>query len=181
MTCSQLGLWLGFQRSELTNEVDSILLCSNSLVSIFGCFLGKLLLKPMYFSQIFGQELNVLRRGKAHKAYPSASFLWMSDNIINTIIHLSSLTECHSGPISGSPPLMVPDEGSQARGCEVFSWVSLYPPYHFLNLSVPTAKQRRNGLLQLVEFGVKLHLNQEVSPQKGWTLYRTTSAKLRSH
>lgn len=63
------------------------------------------------------------RRGKTHKAYPSASFLWINDCIINIIIHLSSISEHDSGPISASPP-PGPNEGPQAGGHEAFGGFS---------------------------------------------------------
>lgn len=45
---------------------------------------------------------------------------------------------------------------------------SFYQSYHF---TLATARQRRNGLLQLVEFEAKLTLNQEANPQRAghWT------------
>lgn len=129
MTCLQLGLRLGFQRSEPTSQVDSIFPCSNSLLSMF----GQASVKSSLFLPKLWPQTKYARRGKTHKAYPSPSFLWMSDSMINTLIRLPSISECDSGPISASPPLMVPNEGTQDRGHWAFSgfsfhlsWTSLY-------------------------------------------------------
>lgn len=140
-------------------------------------FFGQASIKSSLFSPKFWQGNKYAKRAKTHMAYPSASSLWMND--INTIIHPSGISESGSGSISVSPPLMVPKEGTQARGQEAFRGVSFYQSYHLLNLPSPAARQRRNGSLQTVEFGVNLPLYQQANPQTDWILYQTTSAKFR--
>lgn len=139
---------------------------------------GQASIKNSLFFPKLWQGSKCAKRAKTHMADPSASSLWM--NYINTKIHPSGLSENGSGSISVSPPLMVPKEGTQARGHKAFRGVSLCQSYHLPNPPSPAARWR-NGSLQIVEFGVNPPLNQQANPQKDWVLYQTTSAKLRNH
>lgn len=153
---------------QLANKPGRFKLATQRLVSVFGCYLGKLPLKAVYFPQSFGKEVNTLKG--PHMAYPSASSLWMND--INTIVHPSGISEHDSGFVS--PPLMAPNAGTQARGHETLRGVLFYPAYHLLNPPSPATRWRRNGSLQTVELGVNLSLNQKTNPQKDWIRYQKT-------
>lgn len=171
-TCSLLALKLGFWSSEPTSQVDSNFPRRDSIWVLF----GQASTKSSLFSPELWQGSKYAKRAKTHMAYPSASSLWM--NGINNIIHPS---ENGSGSIPVSLPLMVPNEGTQARGHKDFRGVSFYQLYHLLNLPSPAATWRKNGSLQIVKFGINLPLNQQANPRKDWILYQKTSAELRNH
>lgn len=87
---------------------------------------GQASVKSSLFLPKLWPQTKYARRGKTHKTYPSPSFLWMSDSMINTLIRLPSISERDSGPISASPPLVVPNEGTQDRGHWAFSGFSFH-------------------------------------------------------